>query len=754
MKKQFLYLSTLFIIFSMSICAQQDQDTAVQKKENKDITDEVIADNLIVQKSIAVGINAVDGEDFGFDTFRLKENNIRIHFDDTSGSGSFPGNDWRIVINDAANGGANYFGIEDATADIISFKILAGAPANAFFMAANGNIGLGTDAPVVKLHIADGNSPVLRIEQDASSGFTPQIWDIAGNEANFFIRDVTNGSTLPFRIKPGAPQNALFIAANGNIGLGTATPNANASLELKSVNKGFLLNRLTTLEKTTLQSLLVAEDIGLMVYDTDIKGLFSWDGTQWISGVNTDAQDLALTTNTLSLTNDGTTVDLSGYLDNTDAQDLTLTTNTLSLTNDGTAVDLSGYLDNIDAQTVSLTGTTLAISNGNNVDLSSLQDGIGTDAQDLTLSTNTLSLTNDGTAVDLSGYLDNTDAQTVSLTGTTFAISNGNNVDLSSLQDGIGTDAQDLTLSTNTLSLTNDGTTVDLSGYLDNTDAQDLTLSTNILSLTNDGTPVDLSGYLDNTDAQTVSLTGTTFAISNGNTLNLSSLQDGIGTDAQDLSLSTNTLSLTNDGTPVDLSGYLDNTDAQTVSLTGTTLAISNGNNVDLSSLQDGIGTDAQDLTSAVLSGNILEIEIENGNSVSVDLSPVLSSLQAEINTQSEMITALVARIEAIEACACGGTLAVGGIQNKNSNFKLSQNKPNPFNGETKIDFKIPSDIQKAYIKIYDSNGKILQKIAITQRGEGSITYDNDRFSSGLYYYSLFADNIKVNTKKMLLNNK
>jgi hypothetical protein len=632
MKKQFLYLSTLFIIFSMSICAQQDQDTAVQKKENKDITDEVIAGDLIVQKSIAVGLDAVDGEAFGFDTFRLKENNIRIHFDDTSGSGSFPDNDWRIVINDAANGGANYFGIEDATADVMSFKILAGAPANAFFMAANGNIGLGTDAPVVKLHIADGNSPVLRIEQDASSGFTPQIWDIAGNEANFFIRDVTNGSTLPFRIKPGAPENALFIAANGNIGLGTATPNANASLELKSANKGFLLNRLTTAEKTTLEGALIAQDIGLMVYDTEIKGLFSWDGTQWISGSNTDAQDLALTTNTLSLTNDVTTIDLSGYLDNTDAQDLTL--------------------------------------------------------------------------------------------------------------------------STNTLSLTNDGTTVDLSGYLDNTDAQDLSLSTNTLSLTNDGTTIDLSGYLDNIDAQTVSLTGTTLAISNGNTLDLSSLQDGIGTDAQDLTLSTNTLSLTNDGTPVDLSGYLDNTDAQTVSLTGTTLAISNGNNVDLSSLQDGIGTDAQDLTSAVLSGNVLEIEIENGNSVSVDLSPVLSSLQAEINTQSDMITALVARIEAIEACACGGTLAIEGIQNKSSNFKLSQNKPNPFNGETKIDFKIPSDIQKAYIKIYDSNGKTLQKIAITQRGEGSITYDNDRFSSGLYYYSLFADNIKVDTKKMLLHNK
>jgi hypothetical protein len=571
MKKKLLCLSTLFIIFSTTICAQQVQDIAVQKKERKDINDQVIAENLIVQGSLAVGFDAVNLEDFGFDTFRLKENNIRIHFDDTSASAGFASNDWRIVINESGSGGANYFGIEDATADIMSFKILAGAPANAFFMAANGNIGLGTDSPLVNLHILDGNSPALRIEQDASGGWTPQSWDVSGNESNFFIRDVTNGSTLPFRIKPGAPSDAFVIAANGNIGLGTATPNANASLELKSANKGFLLNRLTTLEKTTLEGTLVLEDIGLMIYDTDIKGLFSWDGTQWISGVNTDAQNLTLSTNTLSLTNDGTAVDLSGYLDNTDAQDLTLTTNTLSLTNDGTAVDLSGYLDN---------------------------------------------------------------------------------------------------------------------------------------------------------------------------------------TDAQDLTLTTNTLSLTNDGTTVDLSGYLDNTDAQTVSLSGTTLEISNGNTVDLSSLQDGIGTDAQDLTSAVLSGNVLEIEIENGNSVSVDLSPVLSSLQAEINTQSEMITALVARIETIEACACGGTLAVEGIQNKNSNFKLSQNKPNPFNGETKIDFKIPSDIQKAYIKIYDSNGKTLQKIAITQRGEGSITYDNDRFSSGLYYYSLFADNIKVDTKKMLLNNK
>ncbi|GGD44750.1 hypothetical protein GCM10011361_09640 [Muriicola marianensis] len=61
--------------------------------------------------------------------------------------------------------------------------------------------------------------------------------------------------------------------------------------------------------------------------------------------------------------------------------------------------------------------------------------------------------------------------------------------------------------------------------------------------------------------------------------------------EIQDLSLAANTLSLTGDATPVDLSGYLDN-------------------------------TDAQDLTGASLSGaNILQIDIQNGASTTVDLS-------------------------------------------------------------------------------------------------------------------------------------
>ena len=76
------------------------------------------------------------------------------------------------------------------------------ARANALYIEADGDIGIGTKDPVVDVHILSGNTPTLRLEQDGSSGFAAQTYDIAANEANFFIRDVTNGSKLVFKAKP------------------------------------------------------------------------------------------------------------------------------------------------------------------------------------------------------------------------------------------------------------------------------------------------------------------------------------------------------------------------------------------------------------------------------------------------------------------------------------------------------------------------------------------------------------------------
>ncbi len=186
--------------------------------------DQVFLDDLIVDGSACIGIDCANGENFGFDTIRLKENNLRIKFDDTSGSASFPNNDWQLTANDSSNGGANKFSIDDITGGKTPLTVEAGAPSHSLYVDDAGNVGLSTSTPVVELHVADGDSPTLRLEQNGSSGFTPQTWDLAGNETNFFVRDVTNGSKLPFRIRPGAPDSSIDIAADGNVGVGTSSP--------------------------------------------------------------------------------------------------------------------------------------------------------------------------------------------------------------------------------------------------------------------------------------------------------------------------------------------------------------------------------------------------------------------------------------------------------------------------------------------------------------------------------------------------
>ena len=198
------------------------------------VKDQVINDDLIVDGSACIGFDCANNENFGFDTLRLKENNTRIKFDDTSTSGGFPNVDWQLTANDSSSGGANKFTIDDISNGKTPFTIEANTPNNTLYVDSSGRVGIGTSSPVVQIHTVDGNTPALRLEQDGSSGFTPQTWDVAGNETNFFVRDATNGSKIPFKIIPNAPTNSLYVSANGDVGMGTASPSQ--PLHIKRTN--------------------------------------------------------------------------------------------------------------------------------------------------------------------------------------------------------------------------------------------------------------------------------------------------------------------------------------------------------------------------------------------------------------------------------------------------------------------------------------------------------------------------------------
>src|SRR3954453_2461673 len=160
----------------------------------KAVADQVIDDDLIGEGSTCVGLDCVNNESFGFDTLRLKENNTRIKFDDTSTTSGFPSNDWQLTANDSASGGLNKFSIENITATTVPFTVVGAAPTNSLFVDNTGKVGLHTAAPGLNLHISSTDTPAQRLEQTSAGGFTAQTWDIGANEADFFVRDVPGGS--------------------------------------------------------------------------------------------------------------------------------------------------------------------------------------------------------------------------------------------------------------------------------------------------------------------------------------------------------------------------------------------------------------------------------------------------------------------------------------------------------------------------------------------------------------------------------
>ena len=116
---------------------------------------------------------------------------------------------------------------------------------------------------------------------------------------------------------------------------------------------------------------------------------------------------------------------------------------------------------------------------------------------------------------------------------------------------------------------------------------QTISISENTISLSNNGGSITLPTFVD-TDQQSLSLTGNTLSLSNGNSVVLPSYVD-TNTDEQSLSLTGNTLSISN-GNSVVLPTYTD-TDAQSLTLNGNILSILNGNSVTIPTLNFTNGT-------------------------------------------------------------------------------------------------------------------------------------------------------------------
>lgn len=89
---------------------------------------------------------------------------------------------------------------------------------------------------------------------------------------------------------------------------------------------------------------------------------------------------------------------------------------------------------------------------------------------------------------------------------------------------------------------------------------------------------------------------------------------------------------------------------------------------------------------------------------------------------------------------------------NVSSDFILYQNFPNPFNPSTSIRYKVESSKQIRLV-VYDILGKVINMLVNEKKkaGEYEVKFDGSNLPSGVYFYVLFADGIRADTKKMLM---
>ena len=170
--------------------------------------------------------------------------------------------------------------INDALA-VVVFKdgttILLGD--NSVYEDATVRLGIGTTSPQVNLQVSSANPKTYWTETD--QGADGKTWglSVAGGSMFWFARNDADSAGQNFmRITRSGTTILVTSFENGQVAIGTTSPNAAAKLDLTSTTQGLLLPRMTTTQRDAISS----PPDGLTIYNTSTSKFQGRAGGAWV----------------------------------------------------------------------------------------------------------------------------------------------------------------------------------------------------------------------------------------------------------------------------------------------------------------------------------------------------------------------------------------------------------------------------------------------------------------------------------------
>jgi hypothetical protein len=131
---------------------------------------------------------------------------------------------------------------------------------------------------------------------------------------------------------------------------------------------------------------------------------------------------------------------------------------------------------------------------------------------------------------------------------------------------------------------------------------------------------------------------------------------------------------------------------------------------------------------------------------------PVLVEAFKELSREKDaQIKALENRLAQLESAGSGARLGSDAAGSLKTSALLRQNRPNPFQEKTVIEYVLPEATSQATLFIYNLQGEQLKRFDIADKRSKSIELNGNTLPAGLYLYSLLVDGKVVDTKQMVL---